>query len=156
MSKKNNPNFSSTRPAVDICSMKVVLNSVFNRGHLDITSINSVSNFETIINLMMAQLSCNLERKDLHLVTSFLSLLNYDGRLNSLVPMYGLPQSHSDWRKRFADGKHSLRRYLPSVKVIALKEHAVVDPRLAIHEIMSSLITIEHLLHIMQIKHTNN
>ena len=135
--KLHHPQVTVVRPTVDLCCLKVITNQIFSRGHLDYMSIKYVSNYETIVNLLLAHMCSKLEKKQLGLVVNLLLLLNIDGRLESLLPNCGFPKKVSDWRRRCMDGTHSIRAYLPSMKVISLKSHAVIDPRHAIEEMMS-------------------
>ena len=126
------------RPMIDIGCFKIMLYQCFNRGFFFLRCQDAISDHELLVNFLILQLTSNLERRQKKLVTQLLSVLNKDGCLDHHLPSFGLPSSHNEWRRCFVDGNNSLRRYIPSVKAIELKNHAVVDPRFVLREILSS------------------
>ena len=86
----------------------------------------------------MALISSTLEKRQLEMVADLLHLLNHDGDILRLLPTFGCPSTYNDWRCRYLDGRHNIKKILPSCKVVSLRKHAVIDPRLAIDEMLFS------------------
>ena len=70
------------------------------------------------------------------MVADLISLLNHDGDISWILLSFGCPSSYNDWRCRYLDGRHNIKKFLPSCKVVPLSKHAVVDPRWAIEEML--------------------